>query len=402
LHFGKTGWGTGLVAVLVAAIPLATPAHAALGDWALAPPSFAVGSAELRLNGAANGALFSPHQPGWRGAQASGAFLFMPQLRRDYDSGLSLALNGTFAAADPLSRGRYDGDVIERLSASARTGLGTLEIGISDGAGTALAAGGPKVDAAVSLDNPRTSFHRDPGTGRAVRALFPLRTQVSASSNYAKFVYTSPSLFGAQLALSFAPTEGKQLPFLDAGPDVPGRQATFWEAALRYETEFAGASIAASAAVSESRGERKLPGQQGTSDFGFGLRVDYPLTEELTASLGGAWRQSNAYAFNVKQTWQPSITRAQHASAMLGDGVWRLGVEYGNGVAKEVGIAGLPRLGLNGWQASAGYRLSPSLNVSAGWQRLGYGRNAGNFFSGTPQLKMDAVFLNLSLQTSEQ
>jgi hypothetical protein len=33
---------------------------------------------------------------------------------------------------------------------------------------------------------------------------------------------------------------------------------------------------------------------------------------------------------------------------------------------------------------------------------LGYGRNAGNFFSGTPQLKMDAVFLNLSLQTSEQ
>jgi hypothetical protein len=330
LHFGKTGWGTGLVAVLVAAIPLATPAHAALGDWALAPPSFAVGSAELRLNGAANGALFSPHQPGWRGAQASGAFLFMPQLRRDYDSGLSLALNGTFAAAD---------------------------------------------DAAVSLDNPRTSFHRDPGTGRAVRALFPLRTQVSASSNYAKFVYTSPSLFGAQLALSFAPTEGKQLPFLDAGPDVPGRQATFWEAALRYETEFAGAGIAASAAVSESRGERKLPGQQGTSDFGFGLRVDYPLTEELTASLGGAWRQSNAYAFNVKQTWQPSITRAQHASAMLGDGVWRLGVEYGNGVAKEVGIAGLPRLGLNGWQASAGYRLSPSLNVSAGWQRLGSGRN---------------------------
>ena len=141
MHFGKTGWGTGLVAVLVAAIPLATPAHAALGDWALAPPSFAVGSAELRLNGAANGALFSPHQPGWRGAQASGAFLFMPQLRRDYDSGLSLALNGTFAAADPLSRGRYDGDVIERLSASARTGLGTLEIGISDGAGESLPPG---------------------------------------------------------------------------------------------------------------------------------------------------------------------------------------------------------------------------------------------------------------------
>ncbi len=272
---------------MAALLGAALPAQAALPDFAVAPWSLPLGNAELRLNGEAGGALFAPHQPGRRGAQASGALLLMPQLRRDYDSGLSLALNGTFAAADPLSRGRYDGDVIERLSASARTGLGTLEIGIADGAGDALAVSGPKVDPKVSLDDPRTSFYRDPVTGRAVTNLFALRTQVSASSNYAKFVYTSPSLFGAQLALSFTPTEGKQLPFLDAGPDVPGRQATFWEAALRYETELAGAGIAASAAVSESRGEHKLPGQQGTSHFGFGLRVDYPLTEELTASVSG-------------------------------------------------------------------------------------------------------------------
>ena len=400
MHFGKAGGlRGGAVAALLGA---ALPAQAALPDFAVAPWSLAVGNAELRLNGEASGALFAPHQPGRSGMQASGALLLMPQLRRDYDSGLSLALNGTFAAADPLSRGRYDGDAIERLSASARTGLGTLEIGIADGAGDVLHVGGPKVDPKVSLDDPRTSFYRDPVTGRAVTSLFALRTQVSASSNYAKFVYTSPSLFGAQLALSFTPTEGKQLPFLDAGPDVPGRQAAFWEAALRYETQVENATIAAHAALSESRGERKLAGQQGTSDFGFGLRVDYPLTEELTASLGGSWRQSNAYAFNVNQTWQPSVTRGQHVSAMLSNGSWSAGVEHGNGVAKEVGIAQLPRLGLNGWQASAGYHLSPSLHVSAGWQRLSYGRNAGVFFDGTPQLKMDAVFLNISLATSEQ
>lgn len=387
-----------MAAVLITAIP----AQAALPDFALAPWSLPVGSAELRLNGEASGALFAPHQPAWRGAQGSGALLLMPQLRRDYDSGLSLALNGTFAAADTLSRGRYDGDVIERLSASARTGLGTLEIGITDGAGDVLAVGGPKVDPNVSLDDPRTSFYRDPLTGRAVTNLFALRTQVSASSNYAKFVYTSPSLFGAQLALSFTPTEGKQLPFLDAGPDVPGRQVTFWEAALRYETEVEGATIAAYAALSESRGEHKLPGQQGTSDLGVGARIDYPLNEELRLSLGGSWRQSNAYAFNVNQTWQPSVTRAQHVSAALTDGLWTAGVEYGNGVAKEVGIAGLPRLGLNGAQASVGHRLSPSLNVSAGWQRLGYARSSGSFFHGAPQLKMDAVYLHINLGTSEQ
>src|SRR5581483_6495220 len=131
-----------LPALLALAAPVLTPA------WAqtLAPPSWPVGDAELRLSGDASGALFGPDQPGWSGAQASGVLRAMPQLRRDYDSGLALSLNGTFTAADPLSRGRYDGDVIERLSAAARTGLGTLEIGLTDGAGYGLAVTGPKVD----------------------------------------------------------------------------------------------------------------------------------------------------------------------------------------------------------------------------------------------------------------
>jgi hypothetical protein len=377
---------------------LATPAW---GQTA-APLSWPIGSAELRLAGEASGALFGPRQPGWNGAQASGVFLFMPQLRRDYDSGLSLSLNGTFAAADPLSRGGYDGDVIEHLTAAARTGLGTLEIGLTDGAGDALDVGGPKVDPDVSLDDPRTSFYRDPFTGRAVINMFALRTQAGASSNYAKFVYTSPNLFGAQLALSFAPSEGKQLPFMAAGPHLPGRQADFWEAALRVEQEVGPVSLTAYGAVVESRGEHKLPGQEGTSDLSFGIRGDYPLTEEIALSLGGSWRQSNAYGFDINRTWRPSTTRGQHVSAAITWDKWMAGLEYGNGVAREVAIAGLPRMGLNGTQASIGYTLSDSVRASAGWQRLSYGRSSGAFFNGAPQLKMNAVFLHLNLRTSEQ
>jgi hypothetical protein len=52
--------------------------------------------------------------------------------------------------------------------------------------------------------------------------MFALRTRVGASSNYAKIVYTSPSLFGAQLALSFTPSEGKQLPFPECGAACAG------------------------------------------------------------------------------------------------------------------------------------------------------------------------------------
>ncbi len=364
----------------------------------LAPPAWPVGNAQLGLDGEASGALLGPHQPGRGGAQASGVVLFKPRLSRDYDTGLSLGVDAALALADPLSRGRYDSDAVERLAATARTGLGKIEIGIVDGAGYALAVGGPKVDAGVSLEDPRTSFYRDPRDGRAVINLFALRTEVGASSNYAKFIYTSPSLFGATLALSFTPTQGKQ--FLNAGPHRPGRQADFWEAALRYETDIGALSLAGTGAVSESRSEHKLPGQEGASDISFGVRGDYPLTDEINFSLGGSWRQSNAYGFDIDQSWQPSTTRGQHVSAALSKGNWIAGIEFGNGVAREVAIAGLPRLGLNGTQISLGYKLSASVNFSGGYQHLTYGRSSGAFFDGSRQLKMDAVYLHLNLHTS--
>ena len=391
-----------LPALLLAAGAALNPAVAQTPAWTLAPPAWPAGNAQLRLDGEASGALFGPRQPGLSGARASGVVLLKPSLSRDYDTGLSLGVDATFALADPLSRGRHDGDAVERLAATARTGLGKIEIGIADGAGYALAVGGPKVEASVSLEDPRTSFYRDPRDGRAVINLLALRTEVGASSNYAKFVYTSPSLFGATLALSFTPTQGKQLPFLNAGPHLPGRQADFWEAALRYETDIGALSLAGYGAVSESRAEHKLAGQEGTSDISFGVRGDYPLTDEIKFSLGGSWRQSNAYAFNIGQTWQPSTTRGQHVSAALSKGDWMAGVEFGNGVAKDVAVAGLPRLGLNGTQISLGYKFSPGVSISTGYQHLTYGRSSGAFFDGSRQLKLDAVYLHLNLHTSQE
>jgi hypothetical protein len=381
---------------LLAGLSLANPAQAQL----LAQPSWPVGQAEFRLAGEASGALFDPKQPGWHGLQASGALRLMPELRRDYDSGLSLGLNSAFTLADPLSRGRYDGDVIERLVGSARTGLGKIEAGITDGAGYGLAVTGPVVDPAIGLDDPRTSLFRDPGTHRAVTDMFALRTQVGASSNYAKIAYTSPSLFGVQLALSFAPSEGKQFPSLNAGPHVPGRQVELWEAALRYESELGPVSLSAYGAVAEGRAEHKLPGQEGVSDLGAGLSADYPLTDEITMSLGGAWRQSNAHGFDINQSWQAGTTRAGHISAAATYEKWMAGLEYGAGAADAV--AGLPRLGLSGLQTSLGYKISDSVNFSTGWQHLTYSRGSGLFFNGAGQLKLDAVYLHLNLKTSEQ
>ncbi len=383
-------------AVLAAGLLAAGPVCA---DTLTLPPwTMPVGDATLRLDGMADGALFGPSDRD--GAQVSGALRAMPEIRRDYDSGLSLGVGGTFAATDPLSRGRYDGDAIERLAGTARTGLGTVEIGLTDGAGYALAVTGPKVDTGVSLEDPRTSFFRDPNTGHAVTDLFALRTAVGASSNYAKFVYTSPEVFGVQLALSFTPTEGKQLPFLQAGPHLPGRQADIWEAALRYSDEVGPVTLSAYGALAEGRAEHKLPGQEGVSDLGAGLRADYPLTEEIGVSLGGSYRQSNAYGFDINRAYQTGTTRAAHISGGVTYDAWAAGLEYGTGVGDAVAV--LPRLGQTGLEASLGYTLSSSAAVSGGWQHLRYGRGSGVFYNGLPQLKMDAVYLHLNLKTSEQ
>ena len=125
MRIGKLISGIGAAALLAGA----GPAAAALPDMTVAPLSFPVGDAELTVNAAASGALFGPDQPGLGGARiadtgASGTLRLMPSLRRDYDSGLALSLEGTLAASDPLSRGRYDGDALERLAWMLRQILG--------------------------------------------------------------------------------------------------------------------------------------------------------------------------------------------------------------------------------------------------------------------------------------
>lgn len=383
--------GAGAALILAGLLP-AAPALA-LDIPSLPQFQAEIGDAQLSVGGTASGAVFDSSLKGQ--PAASGSAKLMPRLHRDYDSGLSLGLNATLAVSDPLSRGRYGGDFFEKIFGEVRTGLGRIEIGQTDGAGYVVAAGGPKVDAQVSLDDPQTTFFLVPGR-HAVTDMFALRTAVGTSSNYAKFAYVSPALFGAQLALSFTPNQGKQvLPFLTAGPDVPGRQAAIWEAGLRYSTDFGPVSLTGYGGVAEGRGEHKLGRQEGVSDLGAGLRADYTVDDELMLSLGGSYRHSNAYAFDITQSFDGATTRALHVSAAATYGSWVWGAEYGNAVAGSP--AGLPRVGLNGYQASLGYMLNNNWQITGGWQRLDYARNSGVFFNGAPRLNMDAGFLHLNL-----
>jgi hypothetical protein len=249
------------------------------------------------------------------------------------------------------------------------------------------------------------TFFRDTN-GDAIAGIFTLRTPGGPSSNYAKIVYESPDFsgllgFGVRLALSFAPSEGKNvLPFLAAGPQVPGRQADMWEGALRYSEDFGPLSIDAYGGASFGRGEHKLPGQEGVSDYAAGARGDLDLGNGLTVSLGGAFHSTNAYGFDINQSFDGATTRIVHVSTGISWGGWSGSLEFGSGVAG--GAAGQARLGLNGLEVQAAHTFSDSILASLGWQKLIYDRDGGVFFDGSRRLSLDAFFLHLSLRTSPQ
>ena len=372
---------------------------AAAEPWVIPSAQYFPGDAELDVGGQAGGAAFGASGNGGS-AHISGAAKLTARLHRDYDSGLSLGFNTTLTASDILSRGRYGGDAVEQAYGEARIGFGRIEIGQVDGAGYQLAVSGPKVDAAVSLDDPQTTFFRDPSTHRAFTDSFALRSQVGASSNYAKFVFVSTNLLGAQLAVSFTPNQGKDLlPFLREGAHIPGRQADIWEGAIKYSDDLGPVSLTAYAGAAEGRAEHKPAGQEGVSDLAAGLRADYSLNDDLTLSLGGAWRQSNAYAFQIERSFKSATTRVLQSSAALTYDSWMLGVEFGDGNAGKV--TGAPLIALTGYQSSIGYNFSNSIQLSAGWQRLNYERSSGTFYNGRPRIALDAGFLHLSLKTSQ-
>ena len=177
-----------------------------------------------------------------------------------------------------------------------------------------------------------------------------------------------------------------------------GRQADFWEAALRYEDRHRRAVADRlmarwrKAAASTSCRGRKAPAISA-----FGLRGDYPLTDEIKASLGGSWRQSNAYMASISsRAGRPSTTRGQpcfrHASPKaIGPPVWSMATAS----PRKWRLPGLPRLGLTGWEVAGptlGYRVSASIACQRRLPAFDLQpQQRRRFSTARRQLKMDAV-----------
>ena len=140
-------------------------------------------------------------------------------------------------SAIPLSRGRYGGDFFEKLYGEARTGLGRVEIGQTDGAGYDLAVtraeGGCPGVAGRSADQlfPR-SRHR-PCRDRHVRAAHRGGRLVQLC----QVRLCQPGAVRRAAGAVLHPQPGQGRAALSAcGAACAGRQADIWEAACAIPT----------------------------------------------------------------------------------------------------------------------------------------------------------------------
>ena len=375
----------------------AQPAAAAWDDWSITPWTGNVSDdVTFKLGGQAYGSVFDADQKGsgFSKTNATGAASVNASLQRDYDSGLTLALKGTFEVFhDKLSGDNYGSDLVQKIYGSAQTGLGRIDVGMTDGAAYALAVVGPQVNPEVTIDNPNATFFRDPSTGNAFINVFTLNSAVESSLNYAKISYYTPRLFGVQIAVSFTPSEGKDvIPFLSAGPMTPNAIKSMWEGAVNYSDDFGPVTLSAYAGVTFGHGAHKTPGHAGLTDWGTGAQADWEIDDDTKLSVGGAYREANTYTFDISNALSGGATRSLHASTVLTRGSWSVGFEFGTGSAD--GALGLPTLGVHAYEADLGYAVNSNLQLSAGWQKLNYARGAGNFYNGLPKIDMDAVFLH--------
>jgi hypothetical protein len=384
--------GTGLVLLLTA------PAAASWDDWSVAPFTGSAGDLNYSIGGQVNGTVFDADQPAGAGNfSGTGAATLYTSVERDYDSGLALALKGTFEIYhDKLSGDNYGSDLLAKLYGSVQTGLGRIEVGMADGAAYQLAVTGPVVNAEVTTDNPNATFFVDPSTRRAFINVFTLNSAVESSLNYAKLSYFTPRLFGVQLGFTYTPSEGKDVvPFLNNGPNVLNRQKSLWEAAVNYNDSFGALTFSAYAGLTVGHGDRKTPGHAGLTDWGAGSELDWNIDDDTKLAVGGAFRQANTYTFDINSAFTSGATRSTHLSTVLTRGSWSLGGEFGNGDAD--GMLGAPTLGVHAYMIDAAYAVNANLQISGGWQKLYYARSTGTFYDGAPRIDMDAVFLHAVL-----
>jgi hypothetical protein len=386
-----------LAAILTAA-PGALKAQNLAEALSLDPMNLSFGEVELRITGFGSYSAYSAYMPGPGSSETglTGQTRSFLRLQRILDTGLIVGVKSTLMlSSDTLSGDAYGNDLVQKFYAYVQSGLGTVELGQTQGASYALGITGPKVSEHVSLDNPDSFFFYDGAGGGRFDSFFRFQTAGDLSRTNAKISYLSPRLLGMQVGVSFTPVSHKSpLPTLANPQDTPNRQDLVWEGAASYTDYFSELAVGLYAAYAHGKRAKGLPGFDNAHDFSVGLQLAYQLSD-IKLSAGGGYRVSNTYGFDANRAVQGKDTRLAFVSALMEVSALRIGIEYADGDMN--GTAPLPDFGMRATQIAAGYRLNENIQLSAGWQWRDANRSLGTFYTGANAIEMDAGFLTLDL-----
>jgi hypothetical protein len=364
---------------------------------ALEPPEFDIGDTTIKLGGFAGGAFFNAHQsagpayPSYDFARMSGEARANVRAQRIFDNGLILGAGGDFLLYhDSLSGDQYGNDFVEKVFLFAQTGFGRVELGEQDGVGFTLGLVGPATNSEVTLENRNISLFHDPVADEDFARIFESVAAVQSTSNFAKINYLTPRLFGIQIGASFTPeTVRSPLPFTGNPSNTFASQHNIWEVAASYTGYVSNIALGLSAAYAQGSLKNGAPGADDLYDWALGAQAA-TMISEVRLSLGGGYRESNAYLLETDSVLARGGTHATHLSAMLEWQKWIAGVEY-----SLAEVSGPVDYDIRGYQISGGYRLNDNLQLTAGWQWYDYQRNLGTFYNGRPGIDMNAAFLSL-------
>jgi hypothetical protein len=396
-----SNWG--MVAGFAGALALAAPALAADDplanalDWDLQPVHFNIGNYAGQIGADASGAVYAGRQDG--GVNRSGATAAVwlePSIETVLDNAWELGAKASILAwHDHLSGDNYGNDVFEKGYAYLQTLYGRIEVGQQDGAAYKFVLNGPDIDDVAAINDANLVFFKDPTTGRALNGFFNLRTGVFDSANDAKISYYIPHYFDFQIGVSYSPYMAKGgLPWIDQGHSGANVPKNILEIGANYAGYFGAYIIRGYGGIAVANNSDPTPGHGDLRDYGLALQVDRPF-EGGQFSVGGGWRRSNAYSFDVTQPFSHGDTQDWRAETTYTKGAWLFGLEYDSGESDA--HAAVPVLKESGEEASIGYTVNSNLQLTLGYQHMHFEKSTGSFYAGLSQVDADAAFLHTSL-----
>ncbi len=360
-------------------------------------PSFAFADSLFQMSADLYGAGYvASASEGQNREGLTGALLLEPEFGHPLENGWDIGIRTAFLVYhDRLSGDNYGNDFVEMAYLYLQTGYGRFEIGQQDGAAYRLQATGPLVAGPPAIDDANVTFYIDPTTRKAFTEIFPVRSSVFATANNAKISYYSPRVVELQLGISYTPAETKGFPFVSHADRKPDRQRDVVEAGANYVHGFGQTTVHAYAGIAFGHVDDRTPRHRGALDWALGGQWDYNLKWAVLA-IGGAYRQSRGYLFDIDQSFSRGNTHALHATARLTRGPWQFGFEYSNATAGAQAM--LPQLTERGYEPAIGYTLSQNLQLMAGYQHLDFRRSTGSFYNGKRDVSLNAGFLYLEFK----